>query len=209
MFSQDRWRHKGHPLGQCIVSPTGEHAMVCVPKNSSSYWKTWLVDHMGWALHTTSQRIGEAVHIIPLRDPVDRWLTGVSEYFVQYFDSYRDEFVNTNGFDRLVEDRVVFDDHTECQSYFIAPFSLPDAVFFLHSNTEGVWQYLENHGYRRPKQRWLHNPINFTEDPVNANRKAWKKYFEDSIDLNNISSYYNTYDKFTIKKLSQINDNSV
>jgi len=205
MFSSDRWRHKGHPLGQCSISPDGDFAFMYIPKNSSSYWDTWL-ERLGWTKHFNCTKIGNAKPIIALRDVEDRWLTGISEYFMLYHQEQFENYTNTPGFEKLVEDRVVFDDHTECQTYFFQQIDLRNAVYYKSDNVQGIWYLLEQHGYDIPKVHWRDERINFTEDPVNADRKAWKKYFQEKIDLNNIRNYYEIHDKFTIDKLRQIDE---
>ena len=84
------WEHKGHPRGQHILSPCGQLAIVCIPKCSSSYWRSWLEGERGWIVKH-NEHMEKNVHCICLlRDPVKRWIAGISEYFNTYFTSDED-----------------------------------------------------------------------------------------------------------------------
>ena len=140
-----------------------------------------------------------------LRDPVDRWLTGISEYLYTYWDT--DTSMKCEAIAKLVQDRVVFDDHTEVQQYFYSVFPHNSMSFFRHDDTHSVWNAIEKWtGTPKPPYKYLHNAINFTEDPVNKNKKAWKNWILDNCDLNSIKSYYENYDQETYRLLKQIDD---
>lgn len=140
-----------------------------------------------------------------LRDPVDRWVAGISEYLNTYWND--DDDIKCKATMKLLQDRVIWDDHTELQQYFYSVFPHNSITFFRHDDTQGVWNAIEKWtGVPVPPYKYLHNPINFTEDAVNKNRKAWKNWILDNSDLNSIKSYYEDYDQETYRLLSEIND---
>jgi len=57
-----------------------------------------------------------------------------------------------------------------------------------------------------PTQSYLLDPINYTEDPVNADRKRWKNWILSAIDLNKIKQFYQQYDAQTYAHLEELND---
>lgn len=198
------WQHKGHPRGQHLLSPCGDLAIVCVPKCSSSYWRHWL-EQRDWSMHHNNE-IEKHVHVLCcLRDPVDRWVAGISEYLDRYWND--DSDIKCQATLKLVQDRVVLDDHTEVQQYFYSVFPHNSISFFRYDDTLSVWNAIEKWtGTPKPPYKYLHNPINFTDDPVNNNRKAWKNWILDNCDLNSIKSYYKNYDQETYRLLSKIDD---
>ena len=200
----NRWQHKGHPRGQHLLSPCGDLAVVCIPKCSSSYWQTWLSQN-NWTMHHDNS-IEKHVHVLCcLRDPVDRWVAGISEYLDRYWNNDND--IKCQATLKLIQDRVIFDDHTEVQHYFYSVFPHNSMTFFRYDNTKSVWDAIEKWtGIPVPPYKYLHNPINFTDDPVNNKRKAWKNWILDNSDLNSIKLYYDTHDQETYRLLSKIDE---
>lgn len=198
---EDRWQHKGHPRGQCIVSPCERFAMVSISKNSSSYWEVWL-EQLDWTIQHHRHIPQAATVLVPLRNPVDRWVAGISEYCFLYHNDFplRNEVTK-----RLFEDRVVFDDHTECQCYFYDCFDVNDHVYFNSNDPQSTWTYLKQH-MSIPTESYLLDPINYTEDPVNAQRKDWKNWILKTIDLNKIKQFYTQHDAKTYAHLADLND---
>lgn len=195
---ENRWQHKGHPRGQHLLSPCEEYAMVQIPKNSSSYWEVWL-KQLGWTLHYNTHTPAQTL-FVQLRDPVERWVAGIAEYCYLYHNDH--ELKNSTAI-RLFEDRVVFDDHTECQCYFYNCFSHQSCVYFNSNTPDAMWSWLEKYTeYQRPVQKYLLDPINYTEDPINVERKDWKNWVQESIDLNKIKQYYEQYDADTYRILN-------
>jgi len=202
---QNMWQHKGHPRGQHILSPCGNLAVVCIPKNSSSYWRTWL-EQKNWTVQH-NPIMEKNVHVLCcLRDPVNRWVAGISEYLYTYWDNDEDT-IKCKATLKLIQDRVVFDDHSEIQNYFYSVFPNNSINFFKHDDTQSVWNAITKWtGISPPSEDYLHNPINFTEDPVNNRRKMWKEWVLDNVDLDKVKYYYESYDHQTYWLLKQIDE---
>lgn len=113
---------------------------VPIPKNSSSYIGQ-LLQINNWNIHNfLDTSLYDKTWIILLRDPVDRWITGISQYFCSYMcgPSYpATDVINdwSDLIEKLVFDKVIFDDHTEKQLYFIESILMHDCVF-INSSTE-------------------------------------------------------------------------
>ena len=83
---------RGYGYGSGILSPNHDRFIVNIPKNASSYLLDW-ANHHRW-------RAGKIDHIndphklqeliVVLRDPVQRWISGIAQYLTGYV-------LNVNG----------------------------------------------------------------------------------------------------------------
>ena len=89
--------------------------------------------------------------VVVLRDPIDRWITGIAQHITT--NVLGKDFGSTHYLEqdnelvhRLMFDQVVFDDHTEQQSWFLEPFNLEKAVFFYcnSSLSKNLDTYFDN-----------------------------------------------------------------
>ena len=124
-----------------------------IPKNSSSYIGQLLLKN-GWDISNflTTDLTNKQL-IILLRDPIDRWISGMAEYLCSSLltngRTSDDIIKNWNGVVQdLVFDQVIFDDHTEKQVYFIQSVPRENCVFFNSTKQpeQAVKQYLTIQG---------------------------------------------------------------
>jgi hypothetical protein len=110
----DKWAHLGHKLGECYYCGSRSQTYVHIPKNASSYIKACLLQTGNW-FHS-EKFITNDRYLIALRDPIDRWLSGMAQFQVNsnQFDLNIDKIFNT----------ITFDDHTEQQIYFLKGVNL-------------------------------------------------------------------------------------
>jgi len=115
----DRWKHLGHRLGECWVDKNKSTAFIPIPKNASSFVKGCLLGSSQFIYHdnlvTTNQ------YLITLRDPIERWTSGVAQFLGTEID-------NKLNLRDLIND-ITFDDHTELQTYFLQGVDLDRCVF--------------------------------------------------------------------------------
>ena len=132
---------RGYGYGSGVLCPTQNRFLVNIPKNASSYLLDWASQH-GWS----GAQVGDQANwnhlqevIVVLRDPVQRWISGVGQYLTSYVlnvtDAYSwetgpgpddqqisgDEFIaNYNPVvERLLFDNLSrFDDHVWPQHEF-------------------------------------------------------------------------------------------
>jgi hypothetical protein len=126
---------------------------VPIPKNSSSYISD-LLEINNWEIYNfLDYNFQDKSCIILLRDPVDRWITGISQYLCSQIlgPSYRALDV-INEWSPLVEkiifDRIIFDDHTEKQMYFIETMPMHKCIFINSSDEPElkIKKYLGSYG---------------------------------------------------------------
>lgn len=125
------WKHKGHVYGQCYTRPDSGYYFVNIPKNSSS-WTQTLVAH--WCLwepfnYYDTPEILDKTALIVLRDPVERWISGIGEYISLYHPDFDPDNVNDTMLEWIF-DRVSFDDHTERQVMFIENIDPNKTIWF-------------------------------------------------------------------------------
>ena len=114
-----RWAHLGHRLGECWVDETRNIAYIHIPKNASSFVKGVLIGARGFWHHSeTSIKCNE--NLIMLRDPIDRWCSGIAQYL---YNTKQDLSIDE------VFDKITFDDHTDIQTYFLTGVDLSNATF--------------------------------------------------------------------------------
>lgn len=113
----------------CLGNDSINFAFVPIFKNASSwgrdYFKygcnmdksyNWLVDDM--SNHS---------FIVFLRDPIERWLTGISTYFM---NNHKDYFITDDKVFDMIFDGVTFDVHTAPQTLFIESLDTDRTYFF-------------------------------------------------------------------------------
>lgn len=148
-------REFGHGSG--MISANQLLFIVDIPKNASSFVSDWTQQH-GWQValaHNHDHRIAEMIVI--LRDPVDRWISGIAQYingWILHAKSFYDthvgpdstqQFFDAGSFieqynpvmERLIFDNLErYDDHVWPQSEIIDGL-LPDKrkTFFYIDHT--------------------------------------------------------------------------
>lgn len=128
-YGINEWQHKGHVYGECMSHPNVDLMYVHIPKNASSWTKPNLQD-WGWEFYNYHTDKLNKPALIVLRDPVDRWLSGIAEYFTLYHPLMSSGHFTQSVFD-LVFDRVTFDDHTEKQVKFIQGLDTDQCTFMM------------------------------------------------------------------------------
>jgi hypothetical protein len=141
----DHWQPRGHTFGTCMSSPNTDLIYVNIPKCASSWTKPNLRD-LGWEFynyHTDHLKNKHAM--VVLRDPLDRWLSGICEYFALYHPNFDPNDFNSITLD-IIFDHVTFDDHTEKQIYFLEGLDPKKCTFFYcnHLYRQAFTQFLRN-----------------------------------------------------------------
>ena len=136
----DKWAHLGHHLGECWVDEVNDKTYIHIPKNASSFIKGVLIGSGGF-WHHSETLINSNENLIMLRDPIDRWCSGITQYL---HNSKQDLSADE------IFDKITFDDHTDLQTYFLQGVDLSHATFmFVDENLRAnLANWIYNHGYR-------------------------------------------------------------
>jgi hypothetical protein len=135
-----KWAHLGHHLGECWNDKDKSITFVHIPKNASSFVKVCL---LGSNCFTHSDNLITAdKYLITLRDPVERWVSGITQLMSVPDNQHLtlQDLVNT----------VTFDDHTELQTYFLEGIDL-DRCSFLRVDRNlrtNIKQWAIDNGYQ-------------------------------------------------------------
>jgi hypothetical protein len=163
-----RLADRGYGYGSGILSPTHDRFVVNIPKNASSYLLDWGYHH-GW----TAAEINNIDYphtlqevIVVLRDPMQRWISGIAQYLTGYVlnvsGAYdwstgpgpNDQQISADTFieeynqivERLLFDNLNrFDDHVwpQCDFFQDLLVHIPKKFFYIDQNFDSnVSDYL-------------------------------------------------------------------
>jgi hypothetical protein len=167
----DEWKNRGHYYGECMSHASSDLMYVHIPKNASSWTKPNLLDQ-GWEFFNYHKDNLRKHAIVALRDPVDRWISGIAEYLYLY---HKDFDVDNTEVIELIFDRIVFDDHTEKQVKFIHGLNTDDCTFLRCDD-----QYAVNFSALLATEYGANNYANYQRQHVSADspdRKRFKEIF--------------------------------
>jgi hypothetical protein len=164
MHLLDDLQRRGYEYGNGVISPDGNKFIVNIPKNASSYLLAW-ANNFGYTAalaHEFDHQVQEL--IVVLRDPVDRWVSGISQYINTYILSVEgpngpihgienmtrydrpmtvDEWISNynQSVERILFDVISqFDDHV-CPQYKFFHKLLPNATrkfFYINENFDSA-----------------------------------------------------------------------
>lgn len=145
----------GHYLGQGKMSPDGKFNFINIPKNASSEVSRVLFDWKQSNYCTINRLVN---HLVILRDPTDRWISGMAEFLVGNYSFMGncnadrsleeiDILMDSKMFQTLMFNFAIFDSHTVPQCYFINGINISDITFFYFDN-QVVFKLLSYIGYK-------------------------------------------------------------
>ena len=70
-------------LGSGMVSPDLKKFLITIPKNASSLLSSWAGEN-GWSIGNIKDFDSIQEAIVVVRNPVDRWISGISQYINTY-----------------------------------------------------------------------------------------------------------------------------
>lgn len=105
-----------------------------IPKNASSYIRSWL-DKEEWVEVTVADHILNRPHKIHqlaiLRDPIDRWASGIAQFLFETFDSLEEIEKHWEAIFKIIIAHPRLDAHTAPQAEFFYNYNL-DHFDFLY-----------------------------------------------------------------------------
>jgi hypothetical protein len=142
---------RGYQVGGGLASPDNEIFFLNIPKNASTFLSSVLHQN-GWNYCNLSNFTGNKV-ICVLRDPVQRWISGMATYCALYLlgENYgSDMFVEDYNTltERIIFDNLVFDDHTTPQIEFINFVPTDKEIVYFSIDDCSILKKLSTHlGY--------------------------------------------------------------
>lgn len=201
----DYWkRHKNHPYGMCFISHNLKKFYINIPKNATNWGKA-AMKNLKWVQgnYHRDKLIKKGYEaIVILRDPMDRWFSGIAEYSSRYNIKLHTSQLNDLAL-KLLTDRVAFDEHTEEQSMFLDSINSDTTTWFkfepelnqnfadyvrrvlgIENNLQGIDPKYTSSGMKAKVRAWLEECL--TEE----NYKSLNKFYEVDQDLYNNVKYY-------------------
>lgn len=172
--------------GSCYCSPDKSTMYVNIPKNAST-WANANFRSLGWReSNFLAENLDYSTAIVALRDPVDRWCSGITEYLYLNHPTFTSYDYTQAIFD-LIFGKVNFDDHTECQVKFLNGLDYNRCVFFWVDDNYSfrLSSHLKNNNIKITKS--------YTSDQK-LFKQTTKKIFKDQLTnskyLNQIKKYF-------------------
>ena len=108
---------RGFGHGSGLIDPAGQRFIINIPKNATSYLHDW-AKHHGWRTTMIQNETSLREIIVVLRDPVDRWISGVAQYLTTYI-------LNVYGFNGPVypDDHITEHDQAITAERFLSHYN--------------------------------------------------------------------------------------
>ena len=135
LFWKNFWAEKGASVDNILRK--NDWIYVPIPKNACTYTGQVLMAN-NWRSEPREQNLQKKRNfLIILRDPIDRWVSGMTEYLHGLFCHSHsvDEIMNafdSTVFRGLILDNMTFDDHTELQTYYLADIPLTESISYVY-----------------------------------------------------------------------------
>jgi len=182
------WKNKGHIFGQCMSHPDGDLMYVNIPKNASSWTKPNLLD-FGWEFYNYHFDNVDKHALVVLRDPVERWLSGIAEYLTLY---HTDFTIESREAVDLIFDRVCFDDHTEQQIKFIHGLDTDRCTFFRCDQyyREDFSTYLDEHTMSNSFHKYEYQHVSKNSPERKRFQEIFSNEIQNSKYLQQVKNFY-------------------
>jgi hypothetical protein len=171
--------------------PDADIMYVNVPKNASSWTKPNLLD-FGWEFYNYHDDGLNKHALVVLRDPVERWLSGIAEYLVLWQPRMNNEDF-THGVIDIFFDRICFDDHTELQVKFLHGLDTNNCTFFWCDEhyRANFSQYMSEYSGKPNKYyKYDYQHVSETDQPRNNFKELFRNLAKDSGRMEKIKNYF-------------------
>lgn len=162
-----------------------------IPKCASSWIKPKLIQLDFHEANYHQDNLYHKHSLVVLRDPLERWLSGVCEYFSLYHSDL-DLSEARRPFYELVLDLVTLDEHTKRQAYFITDLDPARTTYFYCDKNfkHNFSQYLNSHdlGNQFAQHEYLHTT---EQDPTKTYfRSFFKQFLNNEKYVQHIKNHY-------------------
>lgn len=119
----------GHKVGQFFRSHCRKFAYVPIPKCASSWASTFTRTQLDWYVSLPHDILHElsCKKLVILREPLDRWVSGMSQYLTM---NHRGLPLENRDLIRFFYERIDFDPHTTPQVNYLLDVDTDDIIFF-------------------------------------------------------------------------------
>lgn len=210
-----------HDIGFYVRYKSVMCDFIPIPKNSSTYVESFFDIALGEKSYENFKfqtPITPKKTIVVLRDPIDRWISGIVHYF--YLTNQVGYEVIPKTIWDFVTNQIVFDEHTELQSRFLPNLDTDDIFFFKQDQTlqANIEEFIKVQ-FNIPETAWIKkkNKIQYNKSLNFFYKNKLKKYvlglsFNNKVLLNRLKKVYepdfelfnsvNFYGKSNVKGIS-------
>ena len=186
-----QWEPRGHTFGSCMTRYDTSWMYVNIPKCASSWTKPNLLDQQFKFYNYHYDHLYHKHALIVLRDPLERWLSGICEYFTLYHPAI--DLDNAGrAFYELLLDQLTFDDHTEQQVYFIEGLDPKRCTFLMCDRDYSVFfaQWIRNQGIENKYQKYGYQHTTEGDLVRTQFKNRFKEFLQVPKYVNHIKSHY-------------------
>jgi len=130
----------GHPFGWGLISPNRNYRYVAIAKNASSSISNLLFNNKWDSIEGGFN--DDVTNIVVVRNPLERWISGMTEYLVGKNSSLGEitrnlpnifthiNFLNDEFIIKIITDQIYFDGHTLPQTWYLEGINVKRTKFF-------------------------------------------------------------------------------
>lgn len=193
-----------HELGNCLLLGDSNFTYIPIPKNASTYLNYIFKNKLNYITTTNYKKLENKKYIVCLRDPYERWLSGIVEYFTRYF---LNDIAFTDSVYDIIFKKIIFDEHTEPQVNFLQELDTDNIIFFNISNLDNTLYYFLNNSLNvndkiigEIKSDWSSNR---NSSKHNIRKRELMKLFQKQLNSNN--NFYQKIKEVYTKDYNLIN----
>ena len=210
---QDYWkRHKNHPYGMCFANDDLKKFYINIPKCATNWGKKAFDSTLGWRRtnYHDSKLLKQGYEaIVFLRDPLDRWTSGMAEYVNRYgynASLFTQQLEKQRLAIDIINKTMAFDEHTVEQITFLDGLDTDKTTWFkvepdlnqnvadyvrrvlgVENNLSGIDPKYTSTSTKRAIKTWFENNI--------GKFPNLEKHFKLDTELFNSVKYYIREDK--------------
>jgi hypothetical protein len=117
-----------HGWGDILTVEDFEYGYIPIPKCASTLLKNYFTQNFNFTKGFNYKNFKNKRYVVCLRDPIDRWFSGVTEYFFRFHQDIMQK--ENSDVIKFICDRKFFDEHTELQRNFLEGLDTDQITFF-------------------------------------------------------------------------------
>ena len=195
----DSWSPPSHLYGSCFVLEQSNLAYINIPKNASTWVKSQLLTLDCYEYnYFKNLELAKMPKLVILRDPIERWISGISWYMTMYhgklFDKCKDDFSQSILME-IITNKINFDEHTTPQMQFLQAVDFDNTTFIKVNHTDRVFCKVFSKFFKC--ELGIDNSFD-QEKPQHvakfkAGQNRWVNFFQSVLDqnlINKLNQYY-------------------
>lgn len=178
--------YEWHQIGTCYANEQFEFVYINIPKNASTWTKQKLESLNFIEQNIHDYEVFPKKVVIGIREPIDRWVSGISEYFAKCHPALSPNDISRPMLDIIFE-KVVFDPHTEKQALFLhgVEFNTIIAIKCDNNYSLNFSNFLKLQNITNDFQ----NEPYINSSKVDILRTSWSNFFK--LQIRNNTKFYN------------------